>query len=214
VNVRSLRGIRNRVRVYYSDAIAQHGPVPLGVDWSSTASQYLRLLQLLRLCDFEQAFSLNDFGCGYGALLDYLKLHHCRARIAYRGIDVSSAMIAAAGKRWDKRPQTTFVVGSRCIKSADYTIASGVFNLRLGHPVAAWEAYVEHILRDLSAHSRVGFAVNFMLPRPGAQTEPELYRTSMRRWVMFCRDELGGSVTPVTRYGLREFTLLVRTRRG
>jgi SAM-dependent methyltransferase len=214
VNGRSLRGIRNGVRVYYSAAIEQYGPIPYGVDWSSAASQYLRFLQLLKICDFDKAFSLNDFGCGYGALLQYLRLHHRGARVAYRGIDLSPAMIAAATKRWGGRSQTTFAVGSRCIKSADYSIASGVFNVRLGQPVASWEAYIEHTLRDLCAHSRTGFAVNFMLPRPGAPIEPELYRSPMRPWVMFCREELGGSVTPVTRYGLREFTLLVRTRRG
>lgn len=214
MNGRSVRGIRNAVRAYYSAAIEQHGPVPLGVDWSSAASQYLRFLQLLKICDFGQAFSLNDFGCGYGAVLQYLRLYHRGPRVAYRGIDLSPAMVAAASRRWRRRPQTTFAVGSRCIKSADYSIASGVFNVRLGQPVAEWEAYVEDVLHDLSAHSRTGFAVNFMLPRPGAPVEPQLYRSPMRRWVTFCREELGGSVTPVTRYGLREFTLLVRTRSG
>ena len=109
-----MRRIRSRVRAYYSEAVEQHGPFPLGVDWPNAASQYLRFLQLLTICDFEQAFSLNDFGCGYGALLEYLRLRHRRARIAYRGIDVSPLMIAAARKLWTRRQQTTFVVGARC----------------------------------------------------------------------------------------------------
>ncbi len=207
-----MRGIRNRVRAYYSEAIAQHGPTPLGVDWLNAASQYLRFLQLLKICDFDRPFSLNDFGCGYGALLEYLALRHRGARIAYSGIDLSPSMIATASKRWARRSHTTFRVSSRCVRVADYSVASGVFNVRLGQPVDAWEAYVEHILRDLRSHSRLGFAVNFMLPRDDAPMEDELYRSPMRRWVAFCRQELGCAVKPLRGYGLREFTLLARRR--
>ncbi len=207
-----MRGIRNRVRAYYSEAIDQHGPTPLGVDWPSVASQYLRFLQLLKICDFDRPFSLNDFGCGYGALLEYLALRHGGARIAYDGIDLSPSMIATASKRWSTRPQTAFRVASRCLKTADYSIASGVFNVRLSQPIDAWEIYIEHILRDLCDRSRVGFAVNFMLPHDDAPTENELYRTPRSRWIAFCRKRLSCTVTPLTGYGLREFTLLARRK--
>ena len=207
-----MRGIRNRVRAYYSEAIERHGPTPLGVDWPNAASQYLRFLQLLKICDFDHPFSLNDFGCGYGALLEYLALRHRGARIAYNGIDLSPSMIVAARKRWSVRPHTTFRVASRCMTTADYSIASGVFNVRLGQPLEVWEAYVEDILRDLCARSRIGFAVDFMLPHDEAPMERELYRTPKSRWVAFCRSELGCAVRSLTGYGLREFTLLARRR--
>lgn len=207
-----MRGIRNRVRAYYSEAIEQHGPTPLGVDWPNVASQYLRFLQLLKICDFDRPFSLNDFGCGYGALLEYLSQHHRGADISYHGIDLSPSMIAAANKRWATRPQTNFRVASRCTKTADYSVASGVFNVRLGQPVESWEAYIEQILGDLRDHSRIGFAVNFMLPHDDAPTEDELYRTPESRWIDFCRKELGCMAKPLSGYGLREFTLLVRRR--
>ena len=81
-------------------------------------------------------------------------------------------------------------------------------NVRLGHPVAEWEDYVEAILIDLEASSRIGFAVNFMLPRDEAPAEAGLYRTVPERWTPFC--ERFGRVELITGYGLREFTLLVR----
>ncbi len=210
-----MRGIRNRVRAYYSEAIERYGPSPLGVDWPNVASQQLRFLQLLKLCDFEKAFSLTDFGCGYGALLGYLDEWHRGAKIDYRGIDLSPAMIAIARKLWSrKRSRATFAVGSKCGEVADYAVASGVFNVRLGRPLAAWEAYVEDILIDLNASSRIGFAVNFMLPLgSGAAMEDELYRTGKIRWLTFCRAQLGCAVRSVSGYGLREFTLIARHRR-
>jgi SAM-dependent methyltransferase len=182
------------------------------VDWPNAASQYLRFLQLLKICDFGRPFSLNDFGCGYGALLGYLAVRHRGADVTYNGIDLSPSMISIAGRRWAKRPRTTFVVASRCPKITDYSVASGVFNVRLGQPLEAWEAYVRQILRDLCGHSRMGFAVNFLLPHDDARMESALYRTPRSRWIRFCRQELGCVVTPLTGYGLREFTLLARRK--
>jgi SAM-dependent methyltransferase len=207
-----MRGLRTRVRDYYSGTIERHGPTPLGVDWPNAASQYLRFVQLLKLCDFTRPFSLNDFGCGYGALLEYLAMRHPEAEVSYRGTDISASMIAAARRRWSDDPRATFALGARCGTMTDYSLASGVFNVRLGHPVADWEAYVESVLRDLCACSRIGFAVNFMLPHDDRPAEDELYRSQPRRWVAFCRKELGCSVRVLKDYGLREFTLLIRTR--
>jgi SAM-dependent methyltransferase len=207
-----MRGLRARVREYYSGTIERHGPTPLGVDWPNAVSQYLRFVQLLKVCDFARPFSLNDFGCGYGALLEYLAMRHSEAEIVYRGIDISPSMIAGARERWAGHDRAKFVVGLRCSQMADYSLASGVFNVRLGHPLADWESYVESILRDMQAGSRIGFAVNFMLPHEDKPAEEELYRSEPQRWVDFCRKQLGCSVKLLGDYGLREFTLLIRTK--
>lgn len=207
-----MRRLRATVRDYYSGTVERHGPTPRGVDWPNAASQYLRFVQLLKICDFDKPFSLNDFGCGYGALLEFLAMRHAEAAIAYRGIDISAAMIAAARERWSGLRNAGFAVGSRCGRTADYSLASGVFNVRLGHPPADWERHVEAILSDLNARSRIGFAVNFMLPHDDKTTEDELYRSPPGRWVAFCRKQLGCSVRVLGDYGLREFTLLSRRK--
>src|SRR5262249_10395297 len=160
-----------------------------------------------KACDLSQTFSVNDFGCGYGALLDYFKFRGIGTPVRYTGIDISAEMIAAARAKWSRRAETAFVVGAACPGPADYWIASGVFNVKLGWPVDAWEAYVASILRDLGANSRIGFAVNFMLPLKGA-SDPRLYRTGPDRWIGFLRDALGCTAELVSDYGLNEFTLL------
>src|SRR5215218_8284135 len=204
-----MRELRDSVRTYYSAKLERHGPTPLGVDWPNAISQHLRFVQLLKLCDFDRAFSLNDFGCGYGALLEFLAMRHGGAAIDYRGIDLSPEMVAAARQRWADRQNTSFAVGSQCGHPAGYTLASGIFNVRLGHPVAAWESYVEQILTDLHESSRIGCAVNFMRPHDTLPMEDGLYRTEPPRWIGFC-ESLGGSVELIGDYGLREFTLLIR----
>jgi SAM-dependent methyltransferase len=205
-----MRGLRAKVCDYYSGTLERHGPSPLGVDWPNTASQYLRFVQLLKIVDLGRPFSLNDFGCGYGALLEFLAIRHCDGLAAYYGTDISPKMVAVARQRWAAIEHATFEVDSRCSRVADYSLASGVFNIRLGHPLALWEAYLESILEDIHASSRLGFAVNFMLPHDAQSNQNELYRSEPTRWIAFC-EKLGGSVQLLREYGLREFTLLVRT---
>lgn len=198
---------RETARDYYSEKLKQHGATARGVDWPSAASQYLRFAQLLKLCDFNLPFSINDFGCGYGALLEYFEYRQINLAIAYHGVDISPSMIEAAKTLWRHRPLATFTTGCECPGIADYSIASGVFNVKLEWPTEAWERYIESILTDLCAKSRRGFAVNFMLP---PDDEPLLYRTRPDRWLDFVARRLDYSPVLVTDYGLREFTLLAR----
>ena len=207
-----IEGPRETARAYYTARLGQHGANARGVDWPSAASQYLRFAQLLKVCDLSLAFSLNDFGCGYGALLDYLGFRGIESAIAYTGIDISAEMIAAARAKWSGRAATRFVVGASCGDIADYSVASGVFNVKLDWATDAWELYVESILRDLSATSRLGLAVNFMLVRD-EPSDPRLYRTAPDRWIGFLRDALGRPAELISDYGLNEFTLLIRTDR-
>jgi SAM-dependent methyltransferase len=204
--------LRETVGNYYSEKLKQHGAAPRGVDWPSTASQFLRFAQLVKICDFDRSFSLNDFGCGYGALLAYLADRHASAEVTYRGIDIVPDMIEAARHRWKQTSCAEFAVGSGCGHLADYSISSGVFNVRLGWPLAAWDAYVESILSDLHASSRIGFGVNFMSAPADEAAGENLYRAEPERWVGFCRDRLGCDVEHIAGYGLPEYTLLVRRR--
>lgn len=208
---RTLRDVLSDVEAYYSARVAKHGATPLGVDWSCWATQNLRFVQLLKLCDFTEPFALNDIGCGYGALADYLAMRHAATEIDYLGIDLSQAMIRRARRRLSG-PQRRFVVATSCPRVADYSVASGVMNVSLGHPRGLWEQFVATILQDMRRSSRRGFSVNFKGPA-GADVDDSadgLYRTGPQRWIDFCEGELGCSVETIDGYGMREFTLLIR----
>src|SRR6476660_183780 len=82
------------VRDYYTAKVKAHGPTARGVDWNSAKSQSLRFEQLLKVCPVDKAFSLQDYGCGYGSLFKYLKSSGLRVR--YEGFDISPEMIRAA----------------------------------------------------------------------------------------------------------------------
>ena len=82
---------------YYSAKLAEYGETPQGVDWNSEESQVLRFEQLNKIIDASVGFSLNDLGCGYGALFDYLDSRY--PKFTYNGCDVSDNMIRAAQNR-------------------------------------------------------------------------------------------------------------------
>lgn len=206
----ALDAVCEHVEAYYSAKFARHGASPLGVDWSCMATQWLRFVQLLKVCSFEAPFSLNDLGCGYGALAAFLADRYPDGGIDYLGIDMSPAMVRSARRLHRGKATTHFAIGRSGSRIADYTVASGIMNVMLGSPVSLWESFVRAILLDMSHMSRRGFSVNFLRrPTPGAPPDA-LYCTEPATWSRFCREELGCTVELLDDYGLPEFTLLVR----
>src|SRR4051812_25338389 len=105
---------------YYGQRLHEHGPVAKGVDWNGEDSQALRFRQLLgTMATGQTATSVNDFGCGYGALLDELDALH--PGTDYVGYDIVPEMVERALERYRTRPATRFVVASRPDRVADYT---------------------------------------------------------------------------------------------
>lgn len=207
----ALAALHGRIARYYTARIERHGPTPAGVDWPEARTQELRFAQLLRVCDPGGRFSLADIGCGYGALVGYLERTSPHATIDYLGVDVSAAMIVRAKKLWRGNPRAEFEVGSGSPREVDYSLASGIFNVRIDEPMRLWQRFVAETLRAMSASSRRGFAVNFLTPLPrGTDMVPELYRPVPKRWAGFCEAELGCRVELVENYGLREITMLAR----
>jgi SAM-dependent methyltransferase len=206
--------IYSDVEASYSARVAKYGAAPLGVDWSCQATQSLRFVQLLKVCDFSVPFKLNDIGCGYGALAAFLAVRYPEANIDYLGLDLSRAMVSRARRRFS-RPDRRFVVRAASPRIADYSVASGIMNVSCGYSRAIWEGFVATILREMRRTSRLGFSVNFLsdaghVKTSGGPSVERLYRTSPGPWSHYCEYDLGCSVETIDNYGMREFTLLAR----
>lgn len=198
---------------YYAERVRRFGSTPLGVDWSSIASQELRFVQIMKVCDFTVPLSLNDVGCGYGALVGYLLKRHAEADIDYLGIDLVKSMQCRASQLWRAQPWASFSTAGSIPRTADYCVASGVFNVKLQQSVQHWEHFVAVTLADMHQASRKGFAVNFMLENSNSSynnSRDELYKSRPDKWIMHCQREFGSSVTLIEGYGQPEFTLLVQ----
>ena len=201
--------IRSRVQQYYDDRIQTHGPTAQGVDWNSPESQQLRFKKLLALVDSGAPFSINDFGCGYGALADFLGQTSPPSR--YFGFDISARMIDTAAKLHANKSWATFVRDESELPAADYTVASGIFNVKLDTEVAAWEGYILETLQTISGLSRKGFAFNVLTKYADPEfMRPDLYYADPLFLFDYCKKNFSRFVALLHDYPLYEFTMLVR----
>lgn len=198
-----------QVRAYYAGRLASHGTTPRGVDWSSLESQELRFAQLLRLCDATRPFRLGDYGCGYGALLDYLEARGLKC--SYAGYDLGAEMVAAARARHSRQPSYVFATEESVLKGADYIVASGLFNVKLGAEPQPWQAYVLATLERFAALAIRGFAFNVLTSYSDPERmRPDLYYADPCFFFDHCKRRYSRNVALLHDYGLYEFTLLVR----
>lgn len=194
---------------YYSAKLAEHGATPQGVDWNGAESQRIRFAQLARVIGREESFSINDLGCGYGALLDYLRPMY--AAHSYQGIDVSADMIAAAREAHRIDPAAAFAVGDQPLAMADYGVASGIFNVRLDRPNDEWRRYIEYTLDALDRTSVRGFAFNCLTSYSDADRMRDyLFYADPLDLFDHCTRRYSRHVALLHDYGLYEFTMLVR----
>lgn len=183
------------------------------MDWNSGESQRLRFGELLRVCEGRQDLSLNDIGCGYGALFDHLLT--LGMRCDYLGVDISVPMIAAAQELHRGRAGCRFLAGERADRSADYGVASGIFNVKLDAPPAAWRSHLLQTLDALDATSRRGFAFNCLTTYSDAERmKGDLFYADPCELFDYCKRRFAKNVALLHDYGLYEFTILVRKDAG
>lgn len=195
---------------YYSNKLANYGETPLGVDWNGVDSQFLRFEQLCKIIpNLERSFSINDLGCGYGALLDYLITSHPTA--SYLGVDVSKDMVRSACMRYQSTTNARFINASEPDIDGDFGVASGIFNVRLGRSDAEWFEYLEATLEVLNKTSRSGFAFNCLTSYSDDDKKRDyLYYADPSKLFDICKRRYSRHVALLHDYGLYEFTVLVR----
>jgi len=197
------------VAAYYSAKLAQHGATAQGVDWNGEEGQTRRFEQLCGIVGPSGRFSVNDLGCGYGALYDYLAGRY--DDFSYSGFDISESMIQAAEQAHRCRAGARFAIASAPDQMADYGMASGIFNVRLDRSDAEWRAYVEATLDVLDRTSRLGFAFNCLTSYSDADKMRDyLYYADPRSLFDHCMRRYRRNVALLHDYGLYEFTILVR----
>ena len=195
---------------YYSKKIIEHGDTPSGVDWNGGESQMVRFEQLCKIIEPEtSSISLNDMGCGYGALLDYLRKKY--ANFTYLGVDISQEMINASEQRHTTSEQVRFMTAAEPDEAADYGLASGIFNVRLGQTDDEWFDYLQSTLDILDRTSNLGFSFNCLTSYSDEDKKRDyLYYADPSRLFDLCKRRYSRQVALLHDYGLYEFTILVR----
>lgn len=201
--------ILGKVNRYYSGKLEAHGATARGVDWSSAESQQLRFAQLLKVRFDDRPYSINDYGCGYGALADYLTdQHHA---FNYCGFDISAEMIATARELHSNMQNVSFVNEEHGLPRSDLSVASGIFNVKLQTSAMEWENYVLNTLETINGHAERGFAFNILTKYSDRELmRDDLYYADPLFFFDYCKTRFSRFVTLIHDYPLYEFTILVR----
>ncbi len=208
------RDIVSDVVAYYEGKLAAHGATARGVDWKDAASQTKRFEQLLRAVGIDRSIprcTILDFGCGWGALLPFLRERGFEG--SYTGYDRSPAMVAEARRIHEGVPGATFTSEWESVGPAEFVVASGVFNVRLGASDAQWLAYVIDTLAAMNARATSGWAANFLTSYSDEDHKrPDLYYTDPATIFEWCKRSASRWVCLLHDYDLYEFTIGVARR--
>lgn len=147
--------------------------------------------------------SVNDFGCGYGALYEHLT-RNGRAVAEYYGYDICEEMLAAARQRIDVA-NASFISAPLVTRTADFSFLSGPLNLKTADD-EAWKHYARSVILNLARRSRLGFAFNMMTTKVTYRTE-SLYYADPEEWLAWCRREIPAEITLIEDYPLYEWTI-------
>ncbi len=202
---------------YFSEKLSLHGANARGVDWNSEERQRLCFSQILKVCrhpetgEWDRDFSLLDFGCGYGALAEYLAGESVPLA-SYLGYDLSEAMVTAASeKTWALGDKAAFTAVEPAGAACDYVVASGVVALKLQADEALWKIHVAETIRRIWGMARKGIAFNSLTRYSDPdRMRPDLYYPDPCELFHFCKTELSRQVSLLHDYGPYEFTILVR----
>jgi SAM-dependent methyltransferase len=194
---------------YYSEKLQRFGATPQGVDWNGDASQAMRFCQLSKIIQPSTHFSINDLGCGYGALYDFLTTQH--QNFSYSGFDISADMVTTAKMIYKNNNNVDFKHSEKIDTTSDYSIASGLFNVRLDQSDQNWGAYIKETLNMLNLNSRLGFAFNCLTSYSDSdKLRDHLYYANPNELFDFCKRQYSRNIALLHDYDLYEFTILVR----
>jgi len=206
--MRNSEDILKEVKRYYSKKIDQYGIQPQGVDWNGIEGQLKRFDILLNVVRDSSDFSINDLGCGYGALLHHMIKSY--DNFHYAGYDVSHEMIKEAIRNQNNHLSAEFFTSST-MKESDYTVASGIFNVRGNRNDREWKDYLYDTLNQMDKASRKGFSFNCLTSYSDKEKMRDyLYYADPLELFNFCKRNYSRNVALFHDYDLYEFTLIIR----
>ena len=204
--------INNRLISYYSDRVKAHESSSQQVGWKSVEAQQSRFLQLIKVVAGSKNFSINDLGCGLGDLLGFIT-DKGFSKFAYFGYDTFQSMIDGASQRNKQFDHAKFMKVSNPgeMRLADYTVASGILNIRFDISDEDWLKYILEMIHVMNEKSIKGFAFNALTSYSDEEyKKPELYYTDPCFIFDYCKRNISRNVSLLHDYEEYDFTIIVR----
>jgi len=202
-----LRPVANQ----FDKAVNKYGPTHQSVAWRDKERQQRRFQIFLGLLAYDTGrnnVSINDLGCGYGAMFETFKELIQFADGTYYGYDISESMIRVA-KENIRDPRAIFINNHVATEKADYSFASGTYNMKMDANENDWLEYIEKNLVNLWKKTRIGMGFN-MLNIQSPLREKNLYYADPSYFLKFCDQYLDKKVRMIDLLHPNEFVIIVR----
>ena len=197
------------IKNFFGETLETYGPTPLGANWNSETSQELRFEQLVKLCDRTRPFTIIDFGCGYGALFNFLTVRGYT--VTYTGYDLLESMVEKAQGLFKECANCAFTTHLEELQTADYVVSSGIFNIRFQYTQDTWTEYVLETLHKMNDLSSKGLSFNMLTKYSDADhMRPHLYYADPGFLFDYCKTHFSRNVALLHDYDLYDFTVLVK----
>ena len=108
----------------YNRRFTKFGAVPEASLWFSEYRQLMRFKLIADVLDQKlngKDFSINDIGCGYGALLPYLLKRFPNVDFVYRGFDIAEKPINFCNKMYSWK-NVTFKIRNLPDEESDFSV--------------------------------------------------------------------------------------------
>jgi SAM-dependent methyltransferase len=174
------------IKNFYDKKFNAFGPNPKGLDWNDLNAQENRLNNIIKCISKKNNLKINDFGCGYGHLIEILNQNNF-IKYHYVGYDISNTMITFSQEKYKKYKNIAFINGDiLALKEADYTIASGVFNKIFMSNKKKWEDYLFSSIEEMYKKSEIGIVCNFLTDKADkSYKRSDLYYASPESIIKF-----------------------------
>ncbi|MCB9991196.1 MAG: class I SAM-dependent methyltransferase [Rhodospirillales bacterium] len=193
----------------YGERVKTMGSTAKAAGWRDTQTQHLRFQQLFHLFgDGDEAFSLIDLGCGYGEMLKAVPEQLDERLYRYVGYDISMEMVEEGRQLFADDERISFVCESEIEDSADYIVASGIFNHHFGTDPAVWQEHIMNTVAQMVDKAAKGAAFNIMTTHVDFQ-EDYIYYADPAYMLDQCLERFGRHVRLLHDYPLYEFTVLI-----
>jgi SAM-dependent methyltransferase len=202
---------QKKLNQYFTEKLETYGATAKGVDCNGEPAQMARFAELVRVIDPSKPFTVTDFGCGYGAMFDFLKAKGWQ--FEYYGVDLIEKMVLAGREVHKDDLNAHFTTDEEELPVADYLVAQGIFNIKLDSPYDEWQQMIVETLPRMNALCSKGFSFNMLTKYSDPERmagRPDLFYGDPLFFFDFCKRNFSRNVALLHDYGLYDFTILVR----
>ena len=207
----SVEETQKKLEEFFVEKLETYGATAKGVDCSGEQAQAIRFAELVRVIEPSIPFTVTDYGCGYGAMFDFLLARGWQ--FEYYGVDLIEKMVVAGREAHKNYPNAHFTTDEKELPVTDYLVAQGIFNIKLDCPYNEWQQMVIETLPRMNALCSKGFSFNMLTKYsdPERMAErPDLFFGDPLFFFDFCKRNFSRNVALLHDYGVYDYTIIVR----